>query len=186
MKYLTDFRKTVEIGVDPGLVSNLPICTLLRWFLRGRIQFWQEYVVVQFYLWFKFYFPLIQTHLKAPPLYPSKKIYKGEDPNLTRICRGSVLSLVQILFSFDSNSSYILPNQNQRKIIFKARTKLNHNIYSLHTSEWECFCILDSPTIWYECHNVKCTKTVHVQCNCHSQLGRWYYRIYANNRPTSN
>ena len=144
MKNLTDFRKTLETGVDPGLVSNLPICTLLRWFLRGRIQIWQEYVVVQFYPWFKFYFPLIQTHY------------------------------------------HILPNQKQSKIIFKPRTRLNHNIYSLHTSEWECFCILDSPTIWYECHNGKCTKTVHVQCNCHSQLGRWYYRIYAHNRPTSN
>ena len=30
MKNLTDFHKTVETGVDPGLVSNLPICTLLR------------------------------------------------------------------------------------------------------------------------------------------------------------
>ena len=64
--------------------------------------------------------------------------------------------------------------QKQRNIKFKPRTKLNHNTYFLYISEWECFCILDSPTIWYECHHVKCTEKVHVQCNCHSQLERWF------------
>ena len=149
-------------------------------------------------------------------------IFNGEDPDLTSICWGSILFLVRILFSFDSNSL---------SHITKPKTKENYwntTLYSLHASEWECFCILDSRTIWYARYNVECTKKVQVQsgvdpgfflgggalvscststpinhivfffaeyqccirkpqvtsgcrgqigpwqCNCHSQLGRWY------------
>ena len=48
----------------------------------------------------------------------------------TCTCCGSILSLVQILVSFVSNSlSYITIPKNKRKIKFELRIKLNHNIH---------------------------------------------------------
>ena len=44
------------------------------------------------------------------------------------ICCGSILSLVQILFSFVSNYN----TQKQKKIKFEPRIKLNHNTYIVH------------------------------------------------------
>ena len=55
-------------------------------------------------------------------------------------CCGLVLSSVQILFSFVSNS-YIIHNYHtpkQRKIKFNARIKVNHTIVVIHK-----FCELD-------------------------------------------
>ena len=48
------------------------------------------------------------------------------------ICCGSILSLVNIVFSIVLNSleSYIIITLKQRKIKFKPRKDLNHNIYN--------------------------------------------------------
>ena len=46
------------------------------------------------------------------------------------ICCGSILSLVQILFSFVLNHYNTLPYLKNKKIKFEPRMKLNHNPYT--------------------------------------------------------
>ena len=56
------------------------------------------------------------------------------------ICCGSILSLVQILFSFVLNSLKCMTmSLKQRKIKFEPRIKLNHNIYMSGSGEDSLF-----------------------------------------------
>ena len=82
---------------------------------------------------FTFLHPNISMHILLNVLYKFPKVLTRRicltiKHFFTWWCCGSILSLVQISFSFVSNSlSYITIPKNKKKVKFEPRTKLNHN-----------------------------------------------------------